>query len=95
MVVKYLFKCNNVYKIPCRYHSEMTSQDNKTLEQKKSDLLEEICDNTRAIRRVTNRILDHLHEYNSFYRESIDNDSVSDEDELDWEDLANNDDMYM
>jgi hypothetical protein len=32
-------------------------------EDKKIQTLEEICENTRAIRRVVNRILDHLHEY--------------------------------
>jgi len=32
-------------------------------ESKKMKLIEEICENTRAIRRVRNRILDNLHEY--------------------------------
>ena len=69
------------------------TQEDKTYEQKKSELLEEICDNTRAIRRVTNRILDHLHEYNTETEPSENSDY--DPDELDWEDLENNDDMYL
>jgi hypothetical protein len=70
----------------------MTSED-KTYEQKKSDLLEEICENTRAIRRVTNRILDHLHEYHTGTDAPAN--SHYDPDELAWDDLDNNDDMYM
>lgn len=69
------------------------TQEDKTYEQKKSELLEEICDNTRAIRRVTNRILDHLHEYNTGTKATENADY--DPDELDWEDLENNDDMYL
>jgi len=49
--------------------------------------LEEICENTRAIRRVVNRILDHLHEY-------VDREEDYDLDALKWEDLYNHDDMY-
>ena len=49
--------------------------------------LEEICENTRAIRRVVNRILDHLHECPE-QDEDYDPDSVS------WKDLYGNDDMY-
>jgi len=70
----------------------MTSED-KNYEQKKAELLEEICENTRAIRRVTNRILDHLHEYQTG-TEAAEN-SHYDPDELAWDDLDNNDDMYM
>jgi hypothetical protein len=70
----------------------MTSEDENN-EEKKSELLEEICENTRAIRRVTNRILDHMHEYQSFYREPVND--YSDHDEISWDDLDNNDDMYM
>jgi len=51
--------------------------------------LEEICENTRAIRRVVNRILDHLHEYEEKDDTDYDPDSIS------WKDLYNNDDMYM
>jgi hypothetical protein len=69
------------------------TQEDKTHEQKKSDLLEEICDNTRAIRRVTNRILDHLYEYNTGTKATENADY--DPDELDWEDIDNNDDMFL
>jgi len=68
------------------------TQDDKTYQQKKSDLLEEICDNTRAIRRVTNRILDHLHEYGT--TDTAEENPSFDPEELDWEALENNDDMY-
>ena len=70
----------------------MTSEE-KNHEQKKYELLEEICENTRAIRRVTNRILDHLHEYGTGTESS--GNSVYDPEELDWDDLEDNDDMYM
>ncbi len=55
--------------------------------------LEEICENTRAIRRVVNRILDHLHEYS----EKGENEEKADydPDAINWKDLYNNDDMYM
>ena len=49
--------------------------------------LDEICENTRAIRRVVNRILDHLHEH-------VEEDDDYDPDTVKWEDLYNNDDMY-
>ena len=70
----------------------MTSDD-RTYEQKKTELLEEICDNTRAIRRVTNRILDHLHEYQTGTESS--GQTAYDPDELDWDALDDKDDMYM
>jgi len=41
----------------------MTPKEKPIKEDKKLQTLDEICENTRAIRRVTNRILDHLHEY--------------------------------
>ena len=69
----------------------MTSED-KAYEQKKSDILEEICENTRAIRRVTNRILDHLHEYQIGTQSSSNSDY--DPDEISWDDLDDSDDMY-
>ena len=69
------------------------TQEDKTYEQKKSELLEEICDNTRAIRRVTNRILDHLHEYQIGTKPS--ENSNYDPDELNWEELDDNDDMFL
>ena len=49
--------------------------------------LEEICENTRAIRRVVNRILDYLHDY-------VDREEDYDLDTMKWEDLYANDDMY-
>jgi len=49
--------------------------------------LEEICENTRAIRRVVNRILDHLHEH-------TEPDEDYDPDTMKWEDLYSHDDMY-
>jgi hypothetical protein len=71
----------------------MTPENNLNDHHKRSlDTLEEICENTRAIRRVVNRILDHMHEYtdddNSEHTD-YDPDSIS------WQDLDNNDDMYM
>jgi hypothetical protein len=69
------------------------TQEDKTYEPKKSELLEEICDNTRAIRRVTNRILDHLHEYNTETKATENADY--DPDELNWEGLDDNDDMFL
>jgi hypothetical protein len=70
----------------------MTSED-KPYEQKKSELLEEICENTRAIRRVTNRILDHMHEYGE--KVDYNNGTDYDPDSISWNDLDNNDDMFM
>lgn len=61
---------------------EHTSKEDKTIQS-----LEEICENTRAIRRVVNRILDHLHE-------SGEQDHDYDPDTIGWDDLYNNDDMY-
>lgn len=53
-------------------------------------MLDEICENTRAIRRVVNRILDHLHEYQEEPEEEPDYDP----DTVSWKDLYNNEDMY-
>jgi len=72
----------------------MTAKEKPTEEDKKLRTLDEICENTRAIRRVTNRILDHLHEYQTG-ASSYENAPYSDPDEIDWGDLDNNDDMYM
>ena len=69
----------------------MTSQNKTPKEDKSTLILEEICENTRAIRRVTNRILDHLHEYVTGAR----NDDDSDEDDLDWDNMSDYDDMYL
>ena len=65
----------------------MTPKDKPTKDEKTIQTLEEICDNTRAIRRVVNRILDHLHEC-----QELDNDY--DPDTVSWQDLYDNDDMY-
>ena len=67
----------------------MTSKHNLPKDEKTLQNLEEICENTRAIRRVVNRILDHLHEH-----ESEDRDHDYDSDMLGWKDLYANDDMY-
>ena len=76
-----------------RYHSTMTSEENLNNHCEKSvRTLEEICENTRAIRRVTNRILDHLHESHT---NDEDGDYEYDPDAISWKDLDNNDDMYM
>jgi hypothetical protein len=72
----------------------MTPKEKSTNEDKKLQTLDEICDNTRAIRRVTNRILDHLHEYQTG-ASSHENAPYSDPDEISWDDLDDNDDMYM
>ena len=66
----------------------MTSKKHSRQEDDKfTQLLEEICEHTMAIRRVTNRILDHLHEYHE-------KDDFHDPDTISWEDLYDNDDMY-
>ena len=71
----------------------MTSENNLNDHHKRSlDTLEEICENTRAIRRVVNRILDHLHEYHA---KDDDDDHEYDPDTISWKDLNNNDDMYL
>jgi hypothetical protein len=53
--------------------------------------LEEICEHTRAIRRVVNRVLDHLHELDM----ADDEDHDYDPDQMSWEDMNNNDDMFL
>jgi len=65
----------------------MTPKEKPCEEKKMLQNLEEICENTRAIRRVVNRILDHLHEY-------VDREEDYDLDAMKWEDLYANDDMY-
>jgi hypothetical protein len=67
----------------------MTPKENLSENERAIQTLEEICENTRAIRRVVNRILDHLHESNE-----QDEDEDYDSDSLDWDDLDNHDDMY-
>jgi len=66
----------------------MTSKTDTPEDRKALRTLEEICENTRAIRRVINRILDHLHE-------SQDQDDDYDPYMLDWENLDDCDDMYF
>lgn len=65
----------------------MTPKDKTPEKEKSLQTLEEICENTRAIRRVVNRILDHLHEYKE-ETEDYEQDSMN------WKDLYNSDDMY-
>ena len=71
----------------------MTPEEKSDEKEKSLQTLEEICENTRAIRRVVNRILDHLHEYQTGTESSTD--SAYDPEELSWDDLNDNDDMYM
>ena len=66
----------------------MTPKGKIAKEDKKLQTLDEICENTRAIRRVTNGILDHLHEYQT----GVSN--YQDPCELNWDDLNDYDDMY-
>jgi len=64
-------------------------------EQKHIELLEELCEHTMAIRRVVNRILDHLHEY---YEDVLaaeeEGSTYHDPDDLSLDDFDNGDDMY-
>jgi hypothetical protein len=55
--------------------------------------LEEICENTRAIRRVVNRILDQMHEYTD--KGEYGNNNGRDFDDFTWNDMDNNDDIFM
>jgi hypothetical protein len=64
------------------------TQEDLPKDEKAIQTMEEICENTRAIRRVVNRILDKLHE------ESESEDDDYDPDTIDWKDLYNSDDMY-
>ena len=68
----------------------MTAQNKDTFAEKVTVLLEEICENLRAIRRVVNRILDQLHEM----QEPEEEDGNWDPDTMNWDDLENQDDMY-
>jgi hypothetical protein len=67
----------------------MTSENH--YEERAFRTLEEICENTRAIRRVANRILDHMHEHSASKDDEKD---PYDMDGLSWIDLEDNDDMY-
>lgn len=54
--------------------------------------MEEICEHIRAIRRVANRVLDQLHDL-----ECLDDDLSEpdyDPDQINWQDMDNNDDMF-
>ena len=70
----------------------MTPKDKNPTEEKSSDTLDEICENTRALRRVANRILDHLHEYHYHPTGSYDQ---FDPDAVNWEDFSDSDDVYL
>jgi len=61
-------------------------------EERKTQLLEEICENTRAVRRVVNRILDHLQEEKESSAEQIDD---YDPESIQWDDLNGSDDMFF
>jgi hypothetical protein len=76
---------SNLYICSIRYHHKMTNTD---YEDRHLRTLDEICENTRAIRRVTNRILDQMHKYNAELDQDYDPDNIS------WRDLDNMDDMY-
>jgi hypothetical protein len=65
----------------------MVAKDNIVKKEKDMQALEEICENTRSIRRVVNNIFDHLQEYQE-KREDYDPDSIR------WEGLYGNDDLY-
>ena len=67
----------------------MTPKEKTTKEGKKIQALDEICEHTRAIRRVANRILDHLHEQDE------DDSTDYDPEEFSWEDMNDYDDMYL
>jgi len=66
----------------------MTSKQNKPKKDRHLQSLDEICENTRAIRRVTNRILDLLHEHYDRPDEDYDMNDVP------WDALDSYDDMY-
>ena len=65
----------------------MVAKDNMTRKEKDVQALEEICENTRSIRRVVNNIFDHLQEYQEKH-EDYELDSIG------WQGLYDNDDMY-
>ncbi|MDO8303996.1 MAG: hypothetical protein Q7T18_12230 [Sedimentisphaerales bacterium] len=71
----------------------MTSE--KDLQQTLEKLLstmEEICEHIRAIRRVANRVLDQLHDLECLDDELSEPDY--DPDQINWQDMNNNDDMF-
>lgn len=64
----------------------MTPEYTTPREDKKIQILEEICENMRAIRRTTNRILDCLHECQTGVQDP------PEPDEWSWEDMLEDDD---
>ena len=78
---------HKIYIVWVRCHFTMTPKNKTSKDDKILQSFEEICENTRAIRRVVNRILDHLHE-------SVEPDFYYDPDAVGWEDLHDNDDMF-
>ena len=67
----------------------MTSDTRPSQDERIVHSLEEICDNTRAVRRVVNRILDHLEE-----AEERDDGFDYDPEFFTWQDMDESDDMY-
>jgi len=65
----------------------MTAKDDVAEKEKDVQTLEEICKNTRAIKKVVNKIFDHLQEYQE-------KDKDYDPDSISWQDLYDNNDMY-
>jgi len=65
------------------------TQEDLPKDEKAIQTLKEICENTRAIRRVVNRIFDLLHE-----AQDQEGDDDYEPDSLNWKDLYNSDDMY-
>ena len=66
----------------------MTPEYTSSREDKKIQVLEEICENTRAIRRTTNRILDYMHEYQTGVQDP------PEPDEWSVEDMSEDDDSF-
>ena len=83
--------------IALSYHYKMTANKNLPPDKEKdTQLLEEICEHAMAIRRVTNRILDHLHEYHTgIPGDDGDNNPPCDPDEWSLDDMDDYDDMYL
>ena len=73
-------------------HFKMTPKEKIPNEDRKFQFFEEICDNSRAIRRVVNRILDHMHEYSDNLKNDFDD---YDPDAASWDALDDYDDMYL
>ena len=65
----------------------MTPKEEPDEEEKTFQTLDEICEDTRAIRSDVNKILDHLQEYENSHN-SHNTDSMT------WKDLYNGDNSY-